>query len=208
MIKHVQDDGTEIEVFTADEVKAQQESAVQAATAEFGKTKAEIEKERDDARKALGERSSEFGQFRELHKDVVDKLGAAERTIYENTLAQKKAEDVRIEKEKTAHENAVNNAIKTKAGTDEKLQAKIKEMWPLLNLDESTPELIESKLLTVLGAISVSAPDLVASVSGFSGGTFLPPDHKDDKDKDFADTDKGKAIAKELGLLTGVPKTK
>ncbi len=38
-----------------------------------------------------------------------------------------------------------------------------------------TPEQIEQKTMMILGAIGTTQPDLIATVNGFQGGTFVPP---------------------------------
>jgi len=112
------EDGTEIEVYSADEVKAQADAAVAKASEEFKKTEADLKAENERINGILNTRSGEFGKFRELHADVVAKLGVAERTIYENQLAQKKADDERAEREKKDNEARVDSAIRAKVGTD------------------------------------------------------------------------------------------
>ena len=204
--KVLQDDGSEIEVWSAEEVKAQTEAAVKAKEEEFGKTKAQIEAERDEARKALGERAGEFKNFRELHKDVVAKLNETERTLYENQLAQKKAEDERKVQEQKVRDSLVLSTIKTKVGADEKAIAKVKDMYSLIGIEANTPEEIEKKVMTTIGAIRTSEPDALASVSGFSGG-FAPPE-KHEEGKSFADTEKGKQGMNELGLKIPEPPKK
>ena len=75
-------------------------------------------------------------------------------------------------------------------------------MWSIIGIDAVTPEQMDSKTKMILGAISQTEPDLLASVSGFSNGSFEPPVDKNASKTDgsFADTDKGKAIAADLGL--------
>lgn len=197
------EDGKEIEVYTAEEVAASSkkasEDAVAAAALEFGKTKTQIEAERDDARKALGERSSEFAQFRKLNTDQVAKLSEQDRIIYENGLALEAERLKGAERDKKEHDARVESAIRAKSGTDEKLHTKIKEMFGVIGIEANTPEEIERKVQLTLGAISTTEPDLLAGVIGFTG-SFKPPVKETPEGISFADTDKGKGFAKELGL--------
>ena len=203
-MKIVNDEGTEIEVYTADEVQSQ----IAAKEAEFGKTKAQIELERDEARKALSERTGEFAQFRKLREEDLAKLNAAERTIYENGLALEEARLARETADKKALDNMVDSTIRAKVGSDEKLFSKMKDMWAVIGIEANTPDAIENKARMVLGAISTTEPDLLANVSGFSGGSWKPETNNNDnsENKSFADTDAGKSIAAELGLKLEIDK--
>jgi hypothetical protein len=210
---HLNDDGNEIEVFTAEEVQAKIDAAtttaVKAKEDEFGKTKSQLDAELADARKALGERAGEFKQFRELHADVVAKLSLAERTIYENQLAQKKADDTRVADDKKRQDAVVDTVLRSKAGKDEKLFTKMKDTWGIINVNATTPEEIEKKVMMVLGAIQTTEPDLLAGVAGFSGSGYMPPKQKASGDEEsFGNTEKGKAMAKDLGLTLEPPAKK
>lgn len=77
--------------------------------------------------------------------------------------------------------------------------------WELVNVTATTPEEIELKVQMVLGMLSVSQPDLVATANGFSGG-FQPPAPARKEGESFADTDGGKALGAELGLTLEEPK--
>lgn len=203
-MKILNDEGTEIEVFTAEEVQSQ----IAAKEAEFGKTKGEIEAERDEARKALGARSGEFAQFRKLNDDVVAKLSVAERTIYENGLALEEERKKNADAEKARIEATVNSALRAKAGTDEKLFGKMKDMWSIIGIEAVTPEAIESKTKMIIGAISQTEPDLLAT-TGFMNGSWTPPGTViEEGEKTFADTPKGKQVASELGLILEKPEEK
>lgn len=200
MSKKIEDDnGDEIEVYTAEEMKAATEAAIKTKEEEFGKTKIQIEAERDEAKKALGERTTEFGQFRKLKDEAVEKLSVAERTLYENQKYMAEDKEKREKEEKDKIEKQVDATIRSKVGTDEKLFEKVKNLYSTIGIDATTPEEIEKKTLMSMGALNISEPNLLASI-GFSGGSFTPPGEKKDDDKSFADTDRGKQGAGELGL--------
>jgi len=203
--KILNDAGEEVEVYTAEELTAAKDEAVKAKESEFGKTRAEIEAERDELKKALSDRSGEFKQFRKLNDDVVAKLSVADRTIYENGVVLEEERKKNAEFQKKNYESNIDSVLRAKAGTDEKLFAKMKETWGIIGIDAQTPQEIERKSLMVLGALRTSEPDLMASVAGFSGGSYIPPVVGKDE-KSFADTDQGKAVAKELGLILEVKK--
>lgn len=191
-MKILNEDGNEIEVYTAEDMKAKED--------EFGKTLTQKETELAEARTALNERTGEFKQFRKLNDEAVAKLSVAERTIYENGLALQKVNEERADSEKKTREGLIDTAIHAKAGTDEKLFLKMKDMYSIMGIEATTPAEIERKTLAVLGAIGATEPDLIASVNGFSGGSYTPPRVNNSDDKSFADTDRGRAIANELGL--------
>lgn len=204
------DDGQEVEVYTADEVKTQADAAVATAVAaketEFSVVKTELEGKLTDAEKRAQERSGEFAQFRKMSDEDKAKLTVAERTIYENGLALAQANEARVAADTAALTERVNRVIKSKAGDNVKLSEKMKEMWPLITIEATTPEQIEAKAQMVLGAISSTVPDLLANVSGFNGGSYLPPQPEKKEGETFADTAAGKGLAGELGLTIEPPK--
>lgn len=196
----------EIEVYTADEVTARETSAVKAKEDEFGKTKSQLDADLAEARKALDERSGEFKQFRKLNDDQVKKLSLAEKTIYENGLALQEEKEKNNKREKEIYEGNINTVLKSKAGGDEKVAKKMREIWDVIGIDAKTPEEIERKTAMVIGAIKTTEPDLIASVAGFGGSASVP--NKGNDEKGFGETDKGKAAAADLGLMMEPPKKK
>lgn len=206
-MKITNDEGVEVEVFTADEVKTQVTAAETAKENEYKPklTAAEAETQRLDG--LLKARGEEFKQFRKLSDEQVSKLSIAEKTIYDNGLLLQEERDKNAARDKESHDNLVLATIKGKVGTDEKLITKVKDMYALIGIEARTPEEIERKTAMVLGAISTTEPDLLAGVAGFSGGSFEPPKKKTQKEgESFADTDAGKAFGAELGLTLEVPK--
>ena len=196
----------EIEVYTADEVAAKAKEAADAKEAEYNPKLKKYEEDLAEAKTALGERASEFNQFRKLSDAAVAKLGVAEKTLYDNQLLMQKMNDDRKESEKKATQVTIDNVIKAKVGTDEKVIAKVKELWGMFNIEATTQEQIENKTQMILGAIHSTQPDLLTSVRGFGSGSHIPPEYKDNGDKTYGDTDAGKNLAKDLGLILEVPK--
>lgn len=198
--------GEEIEVYTADEVKAAADARAAEKDAEFAPVKTELEGKLTAAETAAAQRAGEFAQFRKLNEEQVAKLTIAERTLYENQLKLKESEDTRLADQKTAQENAVKSVIAAKAGTNAKLAEKMTEMWPLIGVEAITPEQLEEKAKMVLGALSTTVPDLVATANGFAGGSYQPPVVQRKDGESYADTAAGKAAAAELGLNIEMPK--
>ena len=187
---------------SADEVTAKILEVTKAKEDEYTPKLKEKEDELIKAKTALGERANQFATFRKLNDETVAKLTDAERIIYENGLALSKANDDRLAVEKKNQENLVETAIRAKSGTDEKLFNKMKDMWGMIGIEANTPEQIDQKTKMILGAISTTEPNLLASVSGFSNGSYMPPKQGDEKKEgeSFADTEKGKKMGEELGL--------
>lgn len=207
MAQKIEDaDGNEIEVYTAEEVEAAKTEAAAAKDAEFAPIKTELEGKLTAAEKAAAERAGEFAHFRKLSDEQVSALTEKDRIIYQNGLALKDSEDKRIAAEEATKKAAVDTLIASKSGGNPKLVEKMKEMWPLIGVEATTPEQLEAKAQMVLGALSTTVPDLVATAAGFGGGAYHPPVVAKKEGESYADTAAGKAAAAELGLTIEAPK--
>lgn len=196
--------GEEIEVYTADEVAVRETAARAAVTAEFEPKLTEATTKLTEAERRAAERSGEFAKFRALSDEQIAALTEKDRIIYENGLALKASEDARIAGEVANKKALVDGVIKAKAGSNQALADKMAEMWPILGVEANTPEQVETKAQMILGALSTSQPDLVASVAGFTG-TYAPPGSGDKEGEKFGDTAAGKAFAADLGLTIEAP---
>lgn len=194
MSQKVDIDGEEVEVYTADEVAA----AKAEVEGQFKPQIDELNGKLTEAEKRAAERAGEFKQFRELNEKQVAELSEKDRILYENTKALKAATDEIAAERNKGIKAQVDAAIAAKAGGNEKLANRMKDMWAVIGIDATTPEAIAQKANMVLGALSTTEPDLVASVGTFSGAA-LPPNGAGEG-KNFADTERGKAGADELGL--------
>lgn len=198
--------GEEIEVFTAAEVEAKATEAAAAKEAEYKPQLTVLGEKLSDAEKRAAERAGEFAQFRKLSDEQVQKLGVAERTIYENGVAFEEERQKRVAAETTVVESTRDSVITVAANGNQDLAAKMKEMWPLITVEASTKEQMEAKAKMVLGALSTTVPDLVAQANAFPGGSFAPPVAAVKEGETFADTPAGKAAAAELGIIIEAPK--
>ena len=134
-MKVKQDDGTEIEVFTPDEVTAREKAAADAAvkTAVAAK-EAELTKLQEEL-KGLTDKDHNFAQLRKQKEDVEAKLAE----ITKNTDTKiKEVESKIVNKE-------LENAIKDRAAGDAEMEKKIKFHFDHLNYPSGTPEEIEQK---------------------------------------------------------------
>lgn len=182
MAKLYDADGVEVEAFLPDEVNAKVTEAVTTKETEFATVKTTLEQELTTAKKSLGERANQFAEFRKLRDEDVAKLGEAERIIYENQLALKDEREKNMVAEKARIDLQIDSSIRAKTGTDEKLFGKMKDMWSVIGIDAQTPEAIENKTRMILGALSQTEPDLIASVAGFKGGSWNPPETEKKED--------------------------
>lgn len=202
----IEHEGQEIEVYTADEVVARETAAKTAAETEFKPKLEGLEKELGEARTALGARAGEFAQFRKLSDDQLKQLTEKDRIIYENQLSLQTEREKNAKLETERKTSAIDAAIKARTGSDEKLFAKVKEAYGIVQLKDETPEQLSTRVMAALGVASVSEPSLAAQVTGFTGGSYAPPQPAGAGGKSFADTEAGKAGANELGLTIETPK--
>lgn len=197
-MKVTNDDGEEIEVYTAEEVTAREQAAV-----------APVRESLTSAEKALADRTREFNQargtFEKLSEEKIAKLSETERILYERTEQLAKKEEESAAAAKVAYDAQVLAALKPYAGSDAKLLEELTKTWGVIGVEAKTPEQIEAKARMVAGALAPSSPSLLGIIGSFSGGA-IPPQPKAEGAKTFADTEQGKAFGAELGLTLEAPK--
>lgn len=198
MAQKVEIDGVETEVYTAAEVQERETATRAAVEGEYKPKLEEATTKLTEAEKRAAERAGEFKQFRELNEKQVAELSEKDRIIYENTKVVKETQDMLAAERTKGIDAQVAAAITAKAGSNEKLAGRMKDMWSVIGITATTPEEIALKANMVLGALSTTEPDLVASVGTFSGAAMPPGGTK--TDKGFGETEAGKAAATELGL--------
>lgn len=200
MAKLYDSEGAEVEAFLQADVDAKVTAAVTTKETEFTTVRTTLEQELTQAKTALGERAKEFSNFRKLNDEVVAKLSVTERMIYENQIALQEEREKNVVADKARIESQVDSALRAKAGSDDKLFGKMKDMWNIIGIDAQTPEAIENKTKMILGAISTTEPDLIASVAGFKGGSWQLPQEQKKDDDNIPRTESGKKFAEALGL--------
>lgn len=201
----IEHEGQEIEVYTAAEMTAREAEARTAVENEYKPKLSAEQAEKARLEGLLTSRAEEFKGFRKLSDEAVAKLGEAERIIYENGVALAEANEKVAAGEKEKRANAITASIKAKVGNNEALATKVKDMYQLVGLDDSTPEGVEKRVLAALGALGQVEPDIVAQIQGFQGGSYVPPVTVK-ADEGFGATERGKAGAAELGLVIEPPK--
>ena len=198
-------EGAEIEVYTAEEVTARETAAKTEVEGIWKPQLVEATEKLTDAEKRAAERAGEFANFRKLSDEQVAKLTVAERTIYENTLLLQAEKDKNIENDKKVYDAAVDATIRAKVGNDPKLFEKAKAMYKVIGLEDATPEQMQQRATAAVGALVQTEPDLLAVIGVSSSGSYMPPVAAA-KDDSFAATERGKAGAAELGLIIEAPK--
>lgn len=211
MAKLYDENGAVVEgAMLPDEVTTKVSEAVTAKETEFNTTKTELEGKLAEKDRALGARANEFAQFRKLTDDAVAKLSDVEKQLYENQLAQQTDREAREVSDKATREANVKSFIRTKAGTDDKLFAKMEEMWAVVGIQANTPEEMEQKAKMIIGAIGSTEPDLIASLGSMNGSAFVPGGNTEggqkNEDAGFGTTEKGKNFAADLGIVIEPPK--
>lgn len=201
-------DGVEVDVFTSEEVAAREAGVRTTVEGEYKPKLTAAETETARVAKLLEDRTKEFGQarteFKRLSDEQYAKLDEKDKVIYDNQLLLADKDKTITESNQKAKESAIDSAIRAKVGSDANLFTKVKEMYGLINLEDLTPDAISVRVAAALGAIGTTAPDLLAA-AGFSSGGFEPP-QRDVGKESFADTERGKEIAKSLGISLEAPK--
>ena len=198
-------EGVMVDVFTPEEVAAQIATAVAVKETEFGTVKTGLEEKLTEAEKRAVERNGEFAKFRELNEKQLAELSAKDLIIYNNQKALADANLKNEESGKKTHDAAVDATIRAKVGNDPKLFEKAKAMYSIIGLEDLTPEQMQVRVTAAVGALVQTEPDLMASISVGLNGSYQPP-VKVETSESFADTERGKAAAKELGLNIELPK--
>lgn len=209
MSQKVEIDGVEVEVYTTAEHTAALAATKTQVEGEWKPKVDDLTGKLTEAEKAAAKRAAEFGaargEFQRLSDEQQSKLTATELTLYKNQELLVEKDKQLGESNKTAHANAVDAAIRAKVGTDQKLFEETKKMYQIIGLEDSTPEGIQKRATAALGALGTTEPNLLAS-AGFGSGSFEPPQAAGEGEKSFADSERGKAGAAELGIILEAPK--
>jgi hypothetical protein len=152
----IEQDGKTIEVFTPEEVQAQQAQAIEAATSTL---KTELEQAKADLSKS-SDKDYNFTQLRTRVEQAEQKINTAK-------------EDALKEFETTQSTNTANTLIKKLADGDEELEKKIRLRFNRLGDEVKTPEEIAKKVRDAW-ALSRNdvAPDPMSDA--FSSGGAAP----------------------------------
>jgi hypothetical protein len=157
----IEKDGQTIEVFTPEEVQAQQQQAIEAATAPL---KTELEQAKEALNKA-GDKDHNFSQLRQKVETLEGQLATAEENALKrfeatqaintaNSLVKKLADgDAELEKKISFHLNRLGGA----KGTPDEIAKQVRDAW-VLSRNESTEPNPMDGAFTSGGASPVMPP--------------------------------------------------
>ena len=191
-MKIMNDEGEEIEVFTAAERDAHANTLIEA---KVGETTKEFEariKEEDEAYALQRDRVGGLIQLTETQKA---KLTDNEKVIYANQ-ERVEADRVKVETDTKTHwDNEVEKEIKAKANGNADLEAKMRANLAFINIDARSAEQVAAKVALARGGVFEQNPDLLAVAGGFSGTVYPGGQKPTEKKESFADTPKAQQIA-------------
>lgn len=154
-MKVKQEDGTEIEVFTADEVAAQNATAV---------------KEAEDAKKALAEANEALAKANDKDanfKALREQKEAAEKKA---TESEEKVKNLTSAVLTELSMRQINDRIKVLAGGDDELEKKIKFNLDRIKTTGGTPDELEKNLADALILSGVSKSSALGGAISSVGG--------------------------------------
>lgn len=194
------EDGTEIDAFTAEEVEAQKQAALEEfktqnpdKTEEADALQAELVKA-NEALKKLQDKDLNFGNLRaqketaekkidDLVKQIDDKIGAAKKEVLEGVLQDHYAD-----------------ILKSLSGDDEELKKKVEFQYKRLNDPTGTKDQVTKKLTDAWAlATKTEAPNALNASVISSGGVSRP---NITSDKKF--TPEEKEFAKKMATAGGI----
>lgn len=194
------EDGSEIEVFTKEELEAQKQQAIEEAVKPIEEKYSHTTAEYERLQKIHAEQATNFKRLRDMTEEEKSKLTAEQieaRKIAEAALAENEALRASIEADKKAAADAKREALLTHyAGHDKELRAKIEANAGLLS--ESVP--LEQRI-EYAAKLSGVAQTINPLTQPFSGEPPRPKTAKDDKEE-FLESERAKqalAFMEKLG---------
>ena len=203
MAKFLDQDGNEVEAFTQEERDAYAATIVEQ---KVGETKAEYESRIKDREEFHASQKENFGKLRELSEKQLAELNAKDRIIYDNQIALQKANEEREKSEKETLTAKIDAEIKAKSNGNADLEAKIRANLEFINIDARTPEQISAKVALARGGVFEQNPDMLAMVGGYNGTVYPGGVKPTEKKESFADTERGKEIMRQAGMIVELPK--
>lgn len=183
-VKTLNEDGDEVEYYTADELAAERSA-------------------RETAEARIGELTNDLVSIKRGHKEEVRRLAEMseeEKGKLTNEQIQNMARIEQLEdNRKKDLESAKERMMSAIAKNDQKVLEKIKEKYALVQMPESTVEEIASRLNSVAtwaySELGMTVNNPIAPVLPGGGN---PPIITNVDDKPFSDTEKGKEVASAL----------
>lgn len=207
MSQKIEINGVDTEVFTEEEVMARETAARTAVEGEYKPKLEEATTKLTAAEQAAAARAAEFGQFRRLSDEQVKQLSEKDTIIYRNQELLAEEQKKNLDSATTIKKASIDAAIRAAVGTDQKIFDEAKKMYDLIGIEDNSPEGVATRVKAAIGALGTTAPDLLAA-AGFSSGSFEPPKQAQQGEESFADSERGKQGASELGIIIEAPKQK
>lgn len=185
--KYVNDEGEEVEAYTADEITAER-TARETAVADA-----------QEARTALAAKTNDIVNMRQGFKKLADMNDEEKAKLSEEQrITMQRLETVEAARQRDLEEGkeALFNSL---AGNDEKVKEKLKEKYALVQMPESSLEEIRARMNSVstwaFAELGMVNNQPVAPVLPGGGGApvFTPPGGKG-----FADTQQGAQLGQAL----------
>jgi hypothetical protein len=194
------DEGKEIEVFTAEEVAAREKAAGEAVGKTEGEKNAALQAELEKARRVLSEKTDNFKKLHEMTEEEKSKMSAAQiesakRMEAAETRASALEEEIKKDKT-TRSDKAREKALARYSGTDEKVKEKLVENYKLINLPEGDEDEINRKVEAAWNMMGVGKPKVNPLNQSWQGDA-----PNKGSSENFAESERGKAALKNMGEL-------
>lgn len=194
-IIHQTEDGKELELHTPEELENAKAEAVKPLTEELGKTKEEVE----HLKKVSAEKSENIKKLRDMSDEEKKALDVNTITILKKMEAleeesnQTKAQLAeKNEKERNYTKDTILGSIHS---GDEKVKLEIETAYGQLNMPETTPAEIRARADAAMRLAGIAVKTQNPLYGSFSGEA---PNIKSEKDKEFTETERGKALYEQL----------
>ena len=187
-------EGVEHEVFTQEEVDTAHEELTQKVT--------DAETATTEAKDHLKEKTDEFIKAKQGHKRFSELSEEEKKQMTTDQLATMEQLDELKVNQETERTNSKEAFFVAAAQGDEKVLEKLKENYEIMNMPETTTAEIQARINRALpmtyNDLGITERKPVSLGSVIVGGGAAPATEGEGEKKKFSETDKGKAIDKEI----------
>lgn len=204
----IEKEGEEIEVFTADEVTAKANEAVEAAKAEATTALQAKEAELAEARKLLAEKNDNFQKYNEMTEEQKKAFDANTTNLLKRidaaTTEVETLKKTLSDKEVRERDSAKTGALSSFHGGKEDVKKVLEEKYALLAaMPETTQEEINARATAAARLAGISIDSRNPLYSPINGEA---PRYKDTKE--YVETPEGKEAAQLVRQAMGLPEPK
>ncbi len=206
--KITDDEGNEIEVYTAEEVEQQRATAVTAARAEADVIIKQKDTDIEALKKVSAEKTENFKRYNEMTQEEKDRYDAnttellkrSDQTAAELADTKKKLE----ERDIRDRDSAKNNALSGFHGGKEDIKKTLEEKYAILaGMPETTPEEIKARATEAAKLAGISIDSVNPLYQRFDGDA---PRQKESKD--YVESPDGKTAADLVRQNLGIKEPK